>query len=229
MQTEIWKNFSALEPHAVTVDWAQQCIPAPKDGNRMPALYQINQDTRRGTLKRYGYVMLKYPIIDQKVLFHPEMDLLYITESTAFMWAPSMAIPRSLMASLGVCGALSRIRSVALPMHIIKLTLYMEAFGKCANLELILGVWKYKQTTDGGTVAAFCFEDAEIAGTEYNRSLDIDEREFQSMIARDRGVTPFWMEVNRTQLFGESETVADEDYDRDSERESDNSSENGDL
>jgi hypothetical protein len=195
----------------------------------MPALYQINKDTRRDTLKRYGYVMLKHPITDQKVLFHPELDLLYITESTAFVWAPFMAIPRSLMTSLGVCGALSRIRSIALPMRITNLTLYMEAFGLCANLELVLGVWKYKQTTDGGTVAAFCFEDAEIACTEYNMSLDIDEREFQSMMVRDGGVTPFWMEVNRTQLFDESEKVSNEDYDGDSEGKSDDSSDNGDL
>jgi hypothetical protein len=209
MRNEIWKQFSKLEPRIVTVDWTP--CPGPKDANKMPTIYHINRNTRRDTLK-YGYVVMEHPMTDKKVLFHPELDLLHITEWTAvYSIIPQGA--QLIKTSLDNCGALSRIRSVAIAMH-LGLPHYFAAFSQCTSLELVLGVWKYRELNDEETVSTFSIEDFEVATGEYFMSaIHRNRRECQFLMRRDSGVTPFWREVNHQQLLLAPEKVPEEEYD----------------
>jgi hypothetical protein len=223
MRNKIWKQFSKLEPRIVTVDWTP--CPGPKDANKMPIIYHIDRNTRRNTLKQYGYIVMEHPLTDKKVLFHPELDLLHITETVCSVYPKGAQLIKT---SLDNCGALSRIRSVAIAMH-ISLPRYFATFSHYTSLELVLGVWKYKEVEDEGTVSTFSIEDWEVAACEYAMSaINRDRKECQLLMQRDSGVTPLWREVNHQQLLPASEKVPEEDYNGNSKGESGDSSEDGD-
>jgi hypothetical protein len=171
--------------------------------------------------------MMEHPLTDKKVLFHPELDLLYITERNVW-YSISPIGAQSIKTSLDNCGALSRIRSVAIAMH-VGLARYTDTFSGCTSLELVLGVWKYRQVDDKGKVSTFDIEDFHIAGLEYAMSVsNRDRRECQLLMRRDSGVTPFWREVNHQQFLPASEKVLEEEYDENSKGKSGDSFEDGD-
>lgn len=130
----------------------------------MPTIYHIDRNTRRDTLKQYGYVVMEHPLIDKEVLFHPELDLLHITEAGCSIYPKGAQLIKT---SLDICGALSRIRSVAIAIH-ISLPRYFATFSQCTSLELVLGVWKYKEVEDEGST--FSIEDWEVAACKYAMS-----------------------------------------------------------
>ena len=154
MRNEIWKQFSKLKPRIVTVD-GTPAIPKPKDANKMLTIYHIDCNTRIDSLKQYGYVVMEHPLINKEVLFHPELDLLHITETGCSIYPKGAQLIET---SLDNCGALSRIRSVAIAMHISR-PRYCATFSHCTSLELVLGVRKYKEVEDEGTVTTFSIED----------------------------------------------------------------------
>jgi 2EXR family len=199
LKDEIWKHFSKHQPRTVSIAWDRHHAPV-SSGNKVPTLYQISQDTRTETLKQYGYFLLTHPVTHESLLFHPELDMLYITESKPFMYGPT-----ALMENLKTCGALERIKSIACSLAVDYFNEYLEEFGKCTSLELLLPVW---DTADLATyhstrsrLLGFRLEDAEVTLAEdFQSAIDHLKTRSQRLMARAGGVTSFLREVNHIEI-----------------------------
>jgi hypothetical protein len=96
-------------------------------------------------------------------------------------------------------------------------------------LELVFGVWKYRELNDEETVSTFSIEDFKVvAGEHFMSAINRNRRECQFLMRRDSGVTPFWREINHQQLLPASEKVPEEEYDGTLKGKSGDNSEDGD-
>lgn len=136
----------------------------------------------------------------RSILFHPELDLLYITE-----WTPFLPGPTALIESLEACGALNRVKSIACSSDVGDSIEYMYEFRRCTNLELFLPVWNteglqtpYFRRTQ---LLGFHLEDVEATlSVEYEGIMDLLRVRDQRLLARDGGVTPFLREVKHVEV-----------------------------
>ncbi|KAE9366906.1 hypothetical protein N431DRAFT_384940 [Stipitochalara longipes BDJ] len=143
IQAKIWHLSIEAEPRIVQLGSFK---------NEPNKLRQLNRQIKEDCLTLHGFVDLdpsrRRQEHNNNAIFHPTTDLLHLGPNSPWIWGP-----RSSTRRFAACGALDKIRCVAImnPTSSLAAGIYFESFRKYPNLEVVFVIVKLslRESTDG--------------------------------------------------------------------------------